>query len=336
MNWVQILENTLKGFVGINAVYFAIAAIGLNVQFGYTGLLNFGQAGFMACGAYGLGMTAHYFGWSFWLGIPLAFVFSIGLGLLMGLPTLRLRADYLAIVTIAAAEIIRLVVRSVRFKTFFGGSDGINDFSKPFRNVGTSLGINQTERYGLRPLQFTGRELWVLIVGWLLVALIGYFVYKLMKSPWGRVLKAIREDEDAVRSLGKSVFSYKMQSLLLGGAIGTVSGMIFALDRGSVQPDNYSRDLTFYILTALVLGGVARVSGSIVGPMMFWGLFTFMDNFLREITEEPIRLGNIILLKSTQVGQLNFMLVGLTLILLMVYRPQGMLGNRQEMAFDGR
>lgn len=336
MNWVQIFENTLKGFIGINAVYFAIAAIGLNVQFGYTGLLNFGQAGFMACGAYGLGMTAHYFHWSFWLGIPLAIVLSVALGLVMGVPTLRLRSDYLAIVTIATAEIIRLVVRSVRFKTYFGGSDGINNFSKPFRDVGASLGIDQTEKYGIRPLQFTGRELWTILVGWLLVALLAGLVYLLMKSPWGRVLKAIREDEDAVRSLGKSVFSYKMQALILGGVIGTISGMVFALDRASVQPDNYSRDLTFYILTALVLGGVARVSGSIVGPMMFWGLFTFMDNFLREITKDPINIGNITILKSTQVGQLNFMLVGLTLILLMVYRPQGLFGNRQEMAFDGR
>lgn len=336
MNWVQIFENTLKGFIGINAVYFAIAAIGLNVQFGYTGLLNFGQAGFMACGAYGLGMTAHYFHWSFWLGIPLAIVLSVALGLVMGVPTLRLRSDYLAIVTIATAEIIRLVVRSVRFKTYFGGSDGINNFSKPFRDVGASLGIDQTEKYGIRPLQFTGRELWTILVGWLLVALLAGLVYLLMKSPWGRVLKAIREDEDAVRSLGKSVFSYKMQALILGGVIGTISGMVFALDRASVQPDNYSRDLTFYVLTALVLGGVARVSGSIVGPMMFWGLFTFMDNFLREITKDPINIGNITILKSTQVGQLNFMLVGLTLILLMVYRPQGLFGNRQEMAFDGR
>lgn len=336
MDWVQIFENTVKGFIGINAVYFAIAAIGLNVQFGYTGLLNFGQAGFMACGAYGLGMTAHYFDWSFWWGIPLAFVFSMALGALMGIPTLRLRADYLAIVTIASAEIIRLVVRSVRFKTYFGGSDGINSFSQTFRDVGADLGIDQTAKYGFRPFQFTGRELWTLVIGWLLVALLAFVVYRLMKSPWGRVLKAIREDEDAVRSLGKSVFSYKMQSLLLGGAIGTVSGMVFALDRGSVQPDNYSRDLTFYILTALVLGGVARVTGSILGPMLFWGLFTFMDNFLREISEDPINIGNFTILKSTQVGQLNFMLVGLALILLMVYRPQGLVGNRQEMAFDGR
>jgi branched-chain amino acid transport system permease protein len=175
-----------------------------------------------------------------------------------------------------------------------------------------------------------------MIVGWSLVALIGYLVYKLMKSPWGRVLKAIREDEDAVRSLGKNVYSYKMQSLLLGGVIGTISGMIFALDRGSVQPDNYSRDVTFYILTALVLGGVAKVSGSIIGPMLFWLIFTFLDNFLRQVADKPIKIGNFTIMQSTQVGQVNFMLVGLTLILLMVYRPQGIFGNRQEMAFDGR
>ncbi|MEY4361632.1 MAG: hypothetical protein RL391_938, partial [Actinomycetota bacterium] len=265
MDWSLVFENSLKGLIGINAVYFAIAAIGMNVQFGYTGLLNFGQAGFMACGAYGLGMTAHYFDISFWWGIPIGIVFSVVLGLLMGVPTLRLRSDYLAIVTIATAEIIRLVVRSVKFKTYFGGSDGINGFSQSFRKVGNSVGIEEADEYGFWPFHFTGRELWTLIVGWLLVALLAFVVYKLMKSPWGRVLKAIREDEDAVRSLGKNVYSYKMQALLMGGVIGTFSGMVFALDRGSVQPDNYSRDVTFYILTALVLGGVAKVSGSIVG-----------------------------------------------------------------------
>lgn len=336
MDWNLVIENSLKGFIGINAVYFAIAALGLNVQFGYTGLLNFGQAGFMACGAYGLGMTSKYFGISLWWGIPIGILFSVLLGLLMGIPTLRLRADYLAIVTIASAEIIRLVVRSVKFKTYFGGSDGINGFSDSFRKVGNSVGIEEADKYGFWPFSFTGRELWTLIVGWVLVALIGFVVYKLMRSPWGRVLKAIREDEDAVRSLGKNVYSYKMQSLILGGVIGTISGMIFALDRASVQPDNYSRDVTFYVLTALVLGGVAKVSGSIIGPMIFWGLFTFMDNFLRQVAKDPIHLGNITLMNSTQVGQFNYMLIGLTLILLMVYRPQGVFGNRQEMAFDGR
>lgn len=337
MNWSAILENTVKSFIGINAVYFAIAAIGLNVQFGYAGLLNFGQAAFMAAGAYGLGMTAHYFDISFWWGIPIGIGYALILGLLMGLPTLRLRADYLAIVTIAAAEILRLIVRSVRFKHFFGGSDGINEFSGQFRDIGTDLGLVQAEEYGFWWFTFTGRQLWAMIVGWALVALFGTLVYFLMKSPWGRVLKAIREDEDAVRSLGKNVYSYKMQALILGGVIATFSGMIFSLDRGSVQPDNYSRDVTFYVLTALVLGGVARVAGSIVGPMLFWGIFVFVDSVLREWTRNgPIRIGDFTLIASTQVGQVNFALIGLLLILLMVYRPQGLFGNRKEMAFDGR
>lgn len=336
MDWNLIIENSLKGLVGINAVYFAVAAIGMNVQYGYTGLLNFGQAGFMACGAYGLGMTAHYFDIPMWWGIPIGILFSVVLGLLMGIPTLRLRADYLAIVTIASAEIIRLVVRSVKFKTYFGGSDGINNFSETFREIGTNLGIKQSAEYGFWPFRFTGRQLWTLIIGWVVVAFFGFLVYQLMKSPWGRVLKAIREDEDAVRSLGKNVYSYKMQSLILGGVIGTFSGMIFALDRGSVQPDNYSRDVTFYVLTALVLGGVAKVTGSIIGPMLFWGLFTFVDNFLRQVAEDPIKVGNFTVMQSTQVGQLNYMLIGLALILLMVFRPQGLVGNRKEMAFDGR
>ena len=179
--------------------------------------------------------------------------------------------------------------------------------------------------------------MWTLIVGWALVAIFGTLVYVLMKSPWGRVLKAIREDETAVRSLGKNVYSYKMQSLILGGVIGTFSGMIFALDRGSVQPDNYSRDVTFYVLTALVLGGVAKVSGSIVGPMLFWAGYSFIEGTLRELTRDgPLQIGDFTLVESTQVGQVNFAIIGLALMLLMVFRPQGLFGNRKEMAFDGR
>ena len=158
-----------------------------------------------------------------------------------------------------------------------------------------------------------------------------------MRSPWGRVIKAIREDEDAVRSLGKSVYSYKMQSLIIGGLIGMFSGVIFALDRGSVQPDNYSRDVTFYILTALVLGGVAKVSGSIVGSMLFWGIFVFSDNFLRELTkDQPLKIFGVTVMQKIQVGAINYMLIGVGLMLLMTFRPQGLFGNRKEMALDAR
>jgi neutral amino acid transport system permease protein len=393
MDWANIAQSTVSAFFGVDAMVYAIAAIGLNVQFGYTGLLNFGQAGFMACGAYGLGMTAHYFHINFWWGIPIGIAFAVVLGLIMGVPTLRLRADYLAIVTIAVAEVIRLSVRSVRFKRFFGGSDGINEFSAPYRRLSPYI---ESARYPLSPfkapviigvlmiaafaviglvvgrfggsginrrrpsisartgsiglgvviflglvaastqVEYTGYSLWTITTGWVLVAILAVFVWLLMRSPWGRVLKAIREDEDAVRSLGKSVYSYKMQALVLGGVIATFAGMMFSVERGSVQPDNYSRDVTFYVLTALVLGGAAKVSGSIVGPMIFWGLLAFINSFLNEaVTNNGGTLWFFISTPS-QIGPVRFMVVGLLLILLMVFRPQGLFGNRKEMALDGR
>jgi neutral amino acid transport system permease protein len=333
----SVIENTAAQAVGRNACYYAIAAIGLNVQFGYTGLLNFGQAAFMAAGAYGLGMTVSVMGVSMWWGILIGITYSVALGLLMGIPTLRLRADYLAIVTIAVAEVVRLIVRSVKFRDQFGGTDGLKDFASSFQEVGSNLGINPAKTYGWWAFSFSGKDLWVLIVGWSLVAIFGVVVWLLMRSPWGRVLKAIREDEDAVRSLGKNVYSYKMQALIFGGVIGTFSGFILALGTANVQPDNFSRDLTFYILTGLVLGGVARVTGSIVGPMLFWALYAFLDSFLRELlSDQPLRIGGATIISTVQVGPVVFMIMGLLLVLLMTFRPQGLFGNRKEMAFDGR
>ena len=331
-----VLENAILQFIGLNACYYAIAAIGLNVQFGYAGLLNFGQAGFMAAGAYGLAQTVPIFGISLWWGIGIGVLYSIFLGLLMGLPTLRLRSDYLAIVTIASAEIVRLVVRSVKFKQQFGGTDGLSGFAAQFQRVGTDLGLQPAGQYGVWIFTFSGRNLWNLIVGWSLVVMFGVVVWLLMKSPWGRVLKAIREDEDAVRSLGKNILSYKMQALLLGGVIGAFAGMMLALGNANVQPDNYSRDLTFFVLTGLVLGGVAKVTGSIVGPMLFWAIYAFLDGLLRELVDKPVRIGDFTLMQSTDVGVVVFMVMGVLLVLLMVYRPQGLFGNRKEMAFEGR
>ncbi len=331
-----VLENAILQFIGFNACYYAIAAIGLNVQFGYAGLLNFGQAAFMAAGAYGVGQTVSIFGISLWWGVPIAIGYSVFLGLLMGVPTLRLRADYLAIVTIASAEIVRLIVRSVKFRDQFGGTDGLKGFADAYQDVGVKLGLELAGEYGFWIFTFSGRNLWNLIVGWTLVAIFGVIVWALMKSPWGRVLKAIREDEDAVRSLGKNVFSYKMQALVLGGVIGSFAGIMLALGNANVQPDNFSRDLTFFVLTGLVLGGVAKVTGSIIGPMMFWGFYAFLDSLLRELIDKPVRIGDFTLLQSTDVGVVVYMIMGILLVVLMVYRPQGVFGNKKEMAFEGR
>lgn len=327
MDWNTIISQTITQAVGVLAVIYCLAAVGLNVHFGYTGLLNFGQSGFLAVAAYGLAVTVANIGLSFWAGIVVGIIAAILLALLLGIPTLRLRADYLAIVTIAAAEIIRLIVRSVTFREWFGGSDGITRFADSFYDLNPFSGP-----LALGPLKFSQNDLWVVTVGWILVALTSLLVWSLMRSPWGRVLRGIREDEDAVRSLGKNVYAYKMQSLILGGVIGALGGFVSAIAFQSVQPDTFSTDFTFFAYTILILGGAARIFGPIVGTMIFWALLVFIGEFL----SEAVSAGVITFITSTQVGQIRFMLVGLGLMMLMIFRPQGIFGDRKELALDAR
>lgn len=327
MDWNLIISQAITQGIGIQAVIFCLAAIGLNVHFGYTGLLNFGQAAFLAVAAYGVGVSIAYFGWPLWVGLVVGIIAAILLALLLGIPTLRLRADYLAIVTIASAEIIRLIVRSVTFRDVFGGSDGINRFADDFYKLNPF-----TTGLTLGPVSFSQNDLWVVVIGWLLVVLCSLLVWLAMRSPWGRVLKAIREDEDAVRSLGKNVYSYKMQSLVLGGVLGCFGGFVFALATQSVQPDNYSTDLTFFAWAVLILGGAARVMGPVLGAIVFWFLLILIDGVLGE----AVRAGYIGFIRTDQVGQVRYWILGLTLMLLMIYRPQGILGDKRELAIDAR
>ncbi|HUW17543.1 MAG TPA: branched-chain amino acid ABC transporter permease [Actinomycetes bacterium] len=328
MDWGFIFSSSISSTVGIEAVVFCLAAIGINIQFGYTGLLNFGQGVFLAVAGYGLATMVATFGAPFWVGIVVGLLATVVVALLLGIPTLRLRADYLAIVTIAASEIVRLLLRSVAFKDTFGGSDGLQAFSDGFY----SLNPFPIGEYGFGPFRYDERRLWVLLVGWGLVALLSLMVYLLMRSPWGRVLKAIREDEDAVRSLGKNVYAFKMQSLVLGGIAGAMGGYILALGRAAVSPDTYSTNLTFLAYTILILGGAARVMGPIVGTFIFWFIIQFSDNSL----SEAVNNGHINFLTTSEVAQVRFVLVGLALMLLMIYRPQGILGDRKEIALDAR
>ena len=330
MDWGSIFENGVKAAVGDFAAVFALAAIGLNVHFGYTGLLNFGQVGFMAVGAYGIAVAVTYLGVSMWVGLAVGLGASVVLALLLGLPTLRLRADYLAIVTIAASEIVRLLVRSVSLREYTGGSSGLTQFADDFYDVNPF----SPGRYGIGPITFTERQTWLLLVAWLAVAIAAAMVFVLMRSPWGRILKSIREDEDAVRSLGKNVYWYKMQSLLFGGILGSIAGFVLAISTQSVQPDTFSPDLTFFAYVVLILGGTARVLGPVIGAMIFWMLLAFTDSVLRQ----GVANGHIPswLMQGTQVGQVRFMLVGLGLMLLMIFRPQGIFGDKRELALDAR
>ncbi|RSN15801.1 branched-chain amino acid ABC transporter permease [Nonomuraea sp. WAC 01424] len=332
MDWITIISTTLKAAVGVETVLYALAAIGINIQFGYTGLLNFGQAAFMGVAGYGLAVTVVVIGLPFWVGVVVGVVAAAILALLLGIPTLQLRADYLAIVTIAAAEIVRLVFRSVAFKDVFTGSDGHRGFSDGFYALNPYSAGEYGFNLGPVPLFFNHRVLWVLTVGWVLIALCCVLVYLLMKSPWGRVLKAIREDEDAVRSLGKNVFSYKMQSLVLGGVVGSLGGFIYGLAYASIQPDVFGTETTFYAYTMVILGGAARVLGPVLGASIFWVLLVLIYNTLTD----AVGAGIITFMDTNQVGAVRWILVGLGLILLLIFRPQGIFGDKREIAIDAR
>jgi ABC-type branched-subunit amino acid transport system permease subunit len=330
MDFAFIFQQAISSGIGVNAIIFALAAIGLNMHFGYTGLLNFGQAGFLAVGAYTVATLVVTFEVSLWLAFLAGIGTSIILALLLGIPTLRLRADYLAIVTIATSEIIRQVARSVSMREYLGGSDGIT-------------GKFGAEFFALNPfpsgldtplLRFTPNDLWVVLVGWSLVAVFVVLTWMIMRSPWGRVIKAIREDEDAVRSLGKNVYVYKMQSLILGGVVGSFAGFVYAISRQSVQPDNYSTALTFFAYAVLILGGAARVMGPVVGSIIFWFLLVFIEQIFRQGMANDLIPSW--LMNQNQVGSVRFILVGIALMLLMIYRPQGIFGDKKELALNAR
>lgn len=331
MDWSYIFAVMVTSAFGLQAIVFGLAAIGINIQFGYTGLLNFGQAAFMAVGGYSVAVVVVEFGWSFWAGVPIGIAAAIILALLLGIPTLRLRADYLAIVTIAAAEIIRLILRSVTFKELFGGSDGRQAFADGFFALSP---YPDDAAIAIGPAVVNDQQLWTYTVGWALVALALLITWLLVRSPWGRVVKGIREDEDAVRSLGKNVFTYKMQALVLGGIFGALAGFITAIGAQNVNPDVFKTDATFFAYAILILGGAARVFGPLLGTIIFWALFQGTDVFLREGIDAGLPI--ISLMDGTQAAVLRVMLVGLGIMLLMIYRPQGILGDRKELALDAR
>jgi neutral amino acid transport system permease protein len=331
MDFGTIIDAAFSAALGPQAIVFALAAIGVNVHFGYTGLLNFGQAGFMSIAAFGLAVTVVTWDMPFWLGLVVGMIAAVVLALVLGVPTLRLRADYLAIVTIATSEILRLVFGAVEFKDTFGGSNGLTGFVRPYQRLnpyddGLSLGV----------VSFSRNDLWSITVGWTLVAMCCVIVWALMRSPWGRVLKSIREDEDAVRSLGKNVFAYKMQALVLGGVFGGIAGIFHILKQGSAVPTDFNTTFTFYAYAALLIGGAARVLGPVVGSMIFWFLIAGIGSFFSEATKGPNPVIPDWIMEPDQASLIRLILLGLGLMLLMIFRPQGIFGDRREIAIDGR
>lgn len=390
MDTIQsIFDAMMREALSPGTAAVAIAVIGLNIHFGFTGLLNMGQAGFMLLGAYGMGIAV-WNGLPFAVGILLGFGAALIFALILGAPTLKLRGDYLAIVTISAAEIIRYVGRSSLLTDFTGSAQGIpgSQYRTPFTNlsifgdgnftllpfnyqdvadgaawvriIGWLLALvsiaalvyllrsgdsfNKIARYGLVaalvvwsffllfflfpvPNQSTGvNGWWVRVVAWSLVLICSFVTYLLVRSPWGRLLRGIREDEDAIRSLGKNVFAIKMQALIIGGLFGALGGMVYVLP-SSIQPDSMGRSLTFFCYTALLLGGAATIFGPVLGSILFFAGRVFIQ------TASQAYIPNSIM-TDQKTAQFSYIVIGIALMLLVIFRPQGILGNKRELRFD--
>ncbi len=322
------LAFTLEAFTNLGfwsgvlvvAGIYAVVTLGLQLNVGFTGIVNFGQAGFMAVGGYSMAILVLEAGLSFWLALPAAVAITMAFGVLIGLPSLRLRADYFAIVTLAMAEVVRLVAQNARGIT--GGNkglycefEGINQtcFDDSWRSVSDwMLGVVENVWADPEPL------LPLLIVIWATVAIGVIGLTYLQGTPWGRVLRAVREDEDATRALGKNTLLYKLQSLAISALLGAFAGFFLALFLATIHPDDYEPIVTFFAFGVLILGGLANYKGVVVGAILLWTLLEGTRFVELPISEE-------------KTAALRFAIVGAVLIGLMAFRPQGLFGKREEM-----
>ena len=320
----SIFINTAQALFSPVTIAFAMAALGLAIHFGFVGLLNFGIAGFMAVGAYGYAISTLTFGFPWWAAFLAAMAASAVFAVILGIPTLQLRGDYLAIVTIAAAEMVRLLLLSTTWIETTGSADGLVAYADGFRSINPF----PDGTYGFGPWSYTANQFWVLIFALIVLAVSAFLLWRLVKSPWGRVIKGIREDEDAVRALGKNVFAYKMQALVVGGIVAGLGGALYVLP-SSANPMLFATSLTFFVWTALLLGGAATVFGPLLGAVIFWVLQAFLGSLLPAMAEAGL-LGA---LSSAQAGALRFVLVGILLVVIVIVRPQGIVGDKRELTF---
>ncbi|MFM7384380.1 MAG: branched-chain amino acid ABC transporter permease [Microcystaceae cyanobacterium] len=361
-------------FLVSSTAIYAIFALGLNLQWGFTGLINFGHVAFMTLGAYATALLTLQ-GFPMPISVVVGMALSVFLGFLIGSSTLRLREDYLAIVTIGVSELIRLIANNEEWLT--KGAFGVQRYALPFdfqpnllvkflfigiltvlaiyaegillRSILKQLKENQEiQGKSYQPRKPLALIIWGIIATALIlfaylpgvVSLYNYSykaglmlltllllaaVYTglefLVHSPWGRILKAIREDEEVPRALGKNVFWYKLQSFMLGGAIAGLAGSLFAWQLTTIYPSNFEPLLTFQAWIIVVLGGAGSNAGTILGAIIFWAY----DSLTRYL------LPQISILNQSQAGAFRIMVIGLILMVLMVWRPQGILGKKEEL-----
>ena len=305
----------------IMAGIYAVFALGLNIQWGYTGLFNIGIAGFFCIGAYTSAMIttpkptgtyAHYVQQIFGLNLP----FIIGLlgaalicgviAFLIGIPTLRLREDYLAICTIGIAETFRLVFNNEHWLA--NGPRGLMGLPQPLE------GLVDPRHYNY---------IYLTIIATIMVV-IYLMIEKAIRSPWGRVLRAIREDEISAAMSGKDIFNFKMQSLVFGAMVMGIGGALYAHYTKAISPEVFEPLYgTFIIWVMLMAGGSGNNKGAILGAYIIWFVWTIASKFLTDLLPYTLK---------ARAPYIRFLLIWILLEIILIYRPQGLLGEEKRVS----
>ena len=301
------------------ASFFSLASLGLNMQWGFTGLFNVGVVGFYAVGAYtsaivtGPAYPDTLFGG---FGLPVAFgylaaiVTSAAIAFVVGFVTLRLREDFLAISTFGIAVSIQLVMLNLQSVT--RGPNGLYALPKPLSELSSSNLID---------------NLLYLLICLLCIGLVYWAFERMVRSPWGRVLRAIREDETAAAALGKNVFAVRLQAFVLGCAVMGLAGALYANFVGFISPQDFLPIFTFQVYVMLIVGGSGNNLGAILGGVVVWGLWSGSGSLIAAVLPSDWQ---------TQAAAARIVLIGLVLVLMLLYRPAGILRERHIVSREAR
>jgi ABC-type branched-subunit amino acid transport system permease subunit len=325
---MDFLNPSFWLFVAVIAGIYGIMALGLYVQYSLAGLPNFGHVAFMAVAAYGMAILVVRFNAPLLLAAVGGLLAAVLLAIVMAAPALRLRADYLAIATVAGGEIVRYL--ALNLSDITGGPIGSIGMLGPGQiaifNGGWQAFLDRISGsvatiIGRSP----SRDAVMATIVWASLLLLIALFHFLERSPWGRVLKGIREDEIAVVAAGKNVIAFKMQALILGAILGGLSGLLLAWEIGVFSPMDFLPTLTFYAYLILILGGVNRIWAIPLGAF----LFSLLYSGTRFLNFFPLSLFD-----SGSRAFLRLFLVGLLLVLFMAFRPQGILGDRRQLLLE--
>jgi len=296
----QVLGLFLSEVLTIVGLYI-LAGLGLNIVVGYAGLLDLGYVAFFAVGAYTVAVLTSpelgFFSLSFWEALPFAIVLGILSGVILGIPVLKMRGDYLAIVTLGFGEIIRLLVLSDWLRPFLGGSMGLGRIPRAMIGGMTIPGLNIT----LPSYSFTGPQqfYYLILLGCLIVA---FIAWRLRDSRLGRAWMAVREDEDVAQAMGINLVATKLLAFASGAAFSALAGAIFADKLASVYPHSFQLMYSIYVLCVVIVGGMGSIPGVLVGAIAVVGL----PELLREFAEYRL------------------LFYGAALVMLMLLRPEGL------------